>query len=242
MIDPKILFFAIAYGLLPVIFWLWFWLKEDSVHPEPRGLILLAFFGGMISTMAVLPLERYVNEIMGMSLERYININQINLTVTLTILFWVIIEEVVKFATAYFFVLNKKDYDEPIDAIIYLVTVALGFAAIENIFFLIQPLISGNIIGVITTGNYRFMGPTILHVVSSGIIGFFLALSFYQTKLVKFLYAGWGLILAIALHTSFNLFIIQGKNTYFIFSIVWVCVIFFIIFIEKIKKITKIKI
>lgn len=240
MINPKILFFAIAYGLLPVIFWLWFWLKEDNVRPEPKGLILLAFFGGMISVLVVLPLERYISEMMGVSLEQYID--QINLTIIITILFWVIIEEVVKFITAYFFVLNKKDCDEPIDVIIYLITTALGFAAIENIFFLFQPLLSENIIDFIAVGNYRFMGPTMLHVISSGTIGLFWAFAFYQTKLVKFLYIGWGLILAIALHTLFNLFIIQDKDIYLVFSVVWVCVIFFIIFIEKIKKITKIKI
>lgn len=237
MIDPKILFFAIVCGILPAVFWLWFWLKEDSVRPEPRGLILLVFFGGMISTMVALPFQRYINGIFGMPLEHYFN--GINLNIALAVFFWATIEETVKFSAAYFFALNKKDYNEPIDAIIYLITAALGFAAAENIFYLIQSLTSGNITDFTTATNFRFIGPTMLHTVSSGIIGFSLAFSFYQPKIVKILFVGYGIVLAIILHTSFNLFIIYYNNRgnlFLVFSVVWVCIIFFIIFIEKIKK------
>ena len=37
--------FAIAFlaGLIPALFWLWFWLREDKAHPEPRALIATSF-------------------------------------------------------------------------------------------------------------------------------------------------------------------------------------------------------
>ena len=45
------------FGLLPAIFWLLFWLYEDRKRPEPRGLILRTFIGGMIVVPVVIQLE-----------------------------------------------------------------------------------------------------------------------------------------------------------------------------------------
>ena len=34
--DPKILGLAFVEGVIPSIFWLWFWLREDSKKEEPK--------------------------------------------------------------------------------------------------------------------------------------------------------------------------------------------------------------
>ena len=44
-----------------------------------------------------------------------------------------VIEEVLKFYTGYLFIRKKPDFDEPVDAMIYLIAVGLGFATVENI-------------------------------------------------------------------------------------------------------------
>ena len=41
MINPETLLYALSWWYPPVLLWLWFWLKEDARHPEPRGLIVL---------------------------------------------------------------------------------------------------------------------------------------------------------------------------------------------------------
>ena len=51
---------AAAGGILPALAWLWFWLREDSRHPEPRQLIALAFLAGMATVAVVIPIENYV--------------------------------------------------------------------------------------------------------------------------------------------------------------------------------------
>ena len=91
------------------------------------------------------------------------------------------LEEVFKFAAAYFVALRARVYDEPLDAIIYLVTVALGFSALENALFLWGPLKEGDILRTIVTGDLRFIGATLLHTLSSATIGIALALSFYKS-------------------------------------------------------------
>ena len=46
--TPAYLAYAAIGGMLPALFWLWFWLQEDKLHPEPRSRIMLAFLGGMV--------------------------------------------------------------------------------------------------------------------------------------------------------------------------------------------------
>jgi len=166
-LKPEVLFFALLGGILPALLWLWFWLHEDRLHPEPRVMIMRTFIAGMIAVPLVLPLEQFVQR-------RYA------LFPFIIILLWAAIEEIFKWAAAYFSALRTKENDEPIDAVIYLLTAALGFAAMENTFFLISLISHAGIIGSLVNGNLRFVGATLLHVLSSGVVGLFLGLSFYK--------------------------------------------------------------
>jgi len=77
-------------------------------------------------------------------------------------------------------ILAKTKYiHKPIDWPIFLITVALGFAAFENVLFLIKPLSLDQATVGLMTGQLRFLGSTLLHTVSSGMIGIALGLSFY---------------------------------------------------------------
>src|SRR3990172_4645093 len=57
MTELTTLIFAVFGGILPALFWLWFWLKEDREHPEPRGKIAASFLVGMGAVFLALPLE-----------------------------------------------------------------------------------------------------------------------------------------------------------------------------------------
>src|SRR6185369_10738021 len=126
MPAPQTLFFALLGGLLPALLWLWFWLREDKLHPEPRQYLFLSFLLGMIAVFVALPLERYSQKIV--------------LDGTLVLVAWAAIEESVKLAAAYFAGLDRKVCDEPLDPMVYLITSALGFAAMENTLFLISSI------------------------------------------------------------------------------------------------------
>ena len=53
----------------------------------------------------------------------------------------------------------------------------------------------------------------------------------------KILYTIFGIIMAIVLHTSFNLFIISeaAGNIFFIFGMVWIGIVILLLLFEKIK-------
>ncbi|MCW9054371.1 MAG: PrsW family intramembrane metalloprotease [Candidatus Pacebacteria bacterium] len=215
--------FAFLGGLLPALLWLWFWLRQDK-HPEPKRLIFLAFFMGMLSVPFVVPFERYAQGIF---------------TGTMMIASWAAIEELLKFGFAYFSVLRRKELNEPIDAVIYMISIALGFAALENTLFLVEPIADGDLVTSILTGNFRFLGATLLHVLSSATVGVFMALSFYRGKKVRSLFTIVGLILAILLHTLFNFFIINSNETniLLVFAFVWAGIVALMLMLEKIKRI-----
>ncbi len=152
-------------------------------------------------------------------------------------LLWAVIEESLKFGAAYAIALDTKCIKEPVNALIYLITAALGFSALENALFLLAPLSSGNIVETLLTGNLRFIGASLLHTVCSALIGLFIALSFYRDPKTKKLYIAAGLFFAIVLHTLFNFFIIEGNNTFMVFAGVWMIAIVLMVFFEKVKSI-----
>lgn len=224
MISPQTLFFALIGGILPALFWLWFWLHEDKKKPEPRGYIIATFFAGMVVVGLALPIQRYIREVFGSQ-------------TAVMLLLWAAAEEFLKFGAAWFVSLRKKVMNEPIDGIVYLITAALGFSALENTLFLLDPL-SSNIAQGILTGNMRFIGATLLHTLSSGIIGAAIAFSYYRPVIKREIYMLGGLILGTVLHTVFNFFIIQRNTEIFlIFSAVWISVIGLILLFERAKRI-----
>ena len=216
------LFLAFAGGIFPALLWLWFWLKEDGARPEPRGLILATFLAGMIAVIASLFIEQRINAFGFGSL--------------VTIFLWAATEEITKFGGAWIAALRRRENDEPVDSMMYLITAALGFAALENVLFIIGPLSGGNVIETLITGNLRFIGSTLLHIVSSAVIGIMLAFTFCELPHIKRFATIVGLFTAISLHTLFNFFILRSDNNLFVvFSFVWIGVIILFLFFELIK-------
>jgi len=215
---------ALAGGIFPALAWLWFWRREDS-HPEPRRLIALAFFAGMITVGVVIPLQKFVAPFL----------------VSTTAIFtaWSVIEEVMKYVAARIAVLWRHEDDEPIDPVIYMVAVALGFAALENTLFLMSPLAGNTPIETIMTGNLRFVGATLLHVLSSAVVGLALAFSFYKPHRVHAWYVAGGVILASLLHSGFNFLILNAPEESLLqtFAIVWMGVIAVLAGVEFVKRI-----
>ena len=134
-------------------------------------------------------------------------------------------------------ILGSNIVDRPIDYPMYFIAVALGFAALENVLYLLHPIaVDGTIVGLLT-GNLRFLGSTLLHLIASGMIGSALGLSFY-TRQYRAIYLLCGLACAIVLHSTFNFFIMKGSGENFlsVFGLLWVVAIISILIFEKLKR------
>lgn len=232
--NDIILLYALLGGILPALFWLWFWLREDKLHPEPRRRILLAFLGGMAGVVIVYFLEGPICNFLDGAAA--CDAGSISIG---TIAGWAAAEEIVKFVFCYFIAIRTKDYTSPIDALEYLITTALGFAAVENSLFILGYLITGDIMGGIVTGNLRFIGASLVHVVSSAALGYMIGREFYsKSALAKILSVIGGLLIAVSLHSVFNYFIIYGNgtDTFVVFGFVWAAATLLLVLFENIKK------
>lgn len=242
MLTKQIIIYASAGGLFPALLWLLFWLREDKQNPEPRKILVWTFLGGTLAIIPTLLLQLLFEEF---SQTFYALLGtSVFLITLLPVIINSAIEESMKFFACYFTALKRQSNNEPIDPVIYLITAALGFVAVENTLFITSaylgaPIGEGLVLGAIV-GNIRFVGASLLHVASSAIIGIFIGFAFYKSKKIKIMSAFVGLLLATALHTYFN-FLIMKSGTGFLFSfpLVWIVIIILIFLLEKIKKIKK---
>ncbi len=235
---------ALAGGVLPALVWLWFWNEQDHKAHEPKGLIALSFVAGMAVVYFVLPVQNLIAatlpaimDILGAIALKWSLI--IPNAETVQIILWSGVEEFAKYATVFLIAFQSKHFDEPIDAVIYLITAALGFSAMENTLYLLKDLADMGVLEVILNSNMRFIGATILHVASSALIGIAIAFSFYGLRFGRFLAIAVGLILATLLHAHFNLSIIESDGTMSIlavFSSYWAVIIGIIILLGIIKR------
>ena len=222
--DPKIILLAFIEGIIPALLWLWFWLHENKEKPEPRGLLAMCFIIGMASVFLVVPIEKFIQANVSSS--------------PLQIVGWATVEEIMKYLVVVLVFYRTNLIKEPIDWPIYLITAALGFAALENFLFIIKPLsLDQATVGLLTT-QLRFLGATLLHAVSSGIVGISLGLSFFLKGYGRKLYIMIGFIFAIALHSSFNFFIMNNGGSDFlkVFAFLWVATIINMLLFEKLRR------
>lgn len=203
------IFFLLAF--LPSLTWLLFYLKEDP-HPEPPRWLWLSFFIGLGAAPASFYIEKTILKFSSLAL------NQPEVKVVEGALFMflgiALVEELVKFFGARLLLLKNPVFDEPVDAMIYMVTIALGFAAFENILILNNFASQASFGRIIQTLTLRFIGANFLHTLASGIIGYYWARGIIERNVSKRLL--YGIALATILHGVFNLLIISlGANYLF---------------------------
>ena len=231
--DPKILGLAVLAGFAPALVWLWFWLRENKEKPEPRGVLLMCFIFGMVAVIFVVPVEKFI--------QAHVSGDVAQITG------WAGVEELIKYLAVLLILGRTALIEEPIDWPIYLITAALGFAALENTFFLLKPLsLDGTTIGLLSNihsqfsilTQLRFLGSTLLHAVSSGLVGIALGLAFYAGTFTKKFSLIVGLACAITLHSAFNFFIIgsSGNNFLKVFGFLWVVTIINMLLLEKLRR------
>jgi len=222
------LLLSLFLGLLPGFAWLVFYMSEDP-HPEPKRLIVLTFACGIAFGFFTIILEQGFNAAMS-----HIGVLEFSIASLLGLAF---IEEFMKFAAAHFAVGKSPELDEPIDAMIYMIVAALGFATLENIGALTNvatAAASGTLIAsVFETVSLRFVGATLLHSLTSAIVGYHWALGIVHKKVVEYLISGF--IFATILHATFNYLILNYADV--AYSVLFLLVIGFFVLndFEKLK-------
>jgi RsiW-degrading membrane proteinase PrsW (M82 family) len=192
------------FAVLPAIIWWKFYLSRDP-HPEPKLLLFLTFLGGV----AMIFLGRFI---FGLYCEFFsgesgqCEINFLGMSF-FGVFFFAASEELLKFVPVWLIDLKRKALDEPVDLVMYMVSSALGFAAMENINYVINGS-DGIISGAITINLVRSFTAILLHSLSSGIFGYVLAIAVLKGRNWR---KWWflGLLASGLLHAVYNYFIIS---------------------------------
>ena len=200
----------ITFGILPSLIWLFYYLKKD-LHPEPKRMIVKVFFAGMIVTVPVficqLALAWILDDLRGIPFFA-------NFPFLLNLFKWFIViaftEELFKYVAVRLTALKSKEIDEPLDIMLYMVVAALGFAALENMFYLFSPLdatFEAALQSTISISFIRFIGATLLHALCSALVGYFIVISYLRSE-KRLSYTLMGITLATLLHGLYDFSII----------------------------------
>lgn len=217
-----------VFAFIPSIIWLIFFLKED-LHPEPKRMIVYVFCAGALASIPALALQLIFQKFIAQPLNAFL----------LLILGIALIEEISKFFATYLSVKNEPAFDEPVDAMIYMVVAALGFATIENLFIMgdkMYYLTLGNITASINVLGFRFIGATLLHALTAALIGYYWALGRKLGKLKSRIILG--VVAATIVHFIFNLAVYKFESTNLFYPSLFLIFIAFFIF-NDFSKLTR---
>ncbi len=209
----------IGAGVLPCFLWLAFYLKQDR-HPEPKKQIVWVFLLGALMTAPAVAMEIFlINAIESWGLPETAGLIAIN------ILGIGLIEEFGKYLSVWFKeqTVEKNRYlDEPVDFVIYMIVAALGFAAVENLLFLlpsVQESLTGNLMllrpdnaaTLVLLSLFRSVSAILLHTLCSGLLGYYMAQTFCNPKR-KTSFLAFGFFITSCLHGLYNFSIMESEG------------------------------
>ena len=189
-------------GAVPGLLWLIWFFRKDDHEPEPKRLVALAFLAGAAAAFLVVGLrphvEGFVLDATGAGFSSLID----------AFLVTAPLEEVVKTVALLSAVGWSREWDEPLDGIVYGAAVALGFASVENAYYAAA---SGGA-GVIVA---RAFTSTLAHCAFTGGCGLILGLGRFRGGRVFALALPFGFLIAILAHGTFDWLLLSGGRDLF---------------------------
>ncbi|MGB1247448.1 MAG: PrsW family intramembrane metalloprotease [Chitinophagales bacterium] len=187
-----LLLFAVAVAPAVAIgFFVW---SKDKYEKEPLKPILISFFLGCLSIVPALILELFFGEIFPE--------NNWNLALTAFHAFLIVgfSEEISKFLMLRYYAWKQKEFNEPYDGIVYGVMISLGFAAFENVMYVVE--------GGLSVAILRMFTAVPAHAIFGIIMGYYFGHA-YIDKANKTQHMLRGLMAAVLLHGAYDFFLFQ---------------------------------
>ncbi len=191
------IFLSVLIASLPVLIFCAFIYYKDKYEKEPKLLLFKCLTWGMFSTIPA-----FIFEFLG----SFWNHDQGTGTILFYSFFVIsIVEELVKFIFLRFYIFKNKEFNEPMDGIVYAVFVSMGFALVENICYAIQFGFNNTLIRAFTAVP--------AHAAFGVMMGYFLGLAKFKTDKKKQLLI-FSFISAWFLHGFYDFLILSYDNTY----------------------------
>ena len=186
------IFFLLCIAVAPGIAIAIFIYFKDKHEPEPLYLLIFSFGYGVLSLFVAMAISFPLNEL--------VVIRDTDLTDQAIHAFGLVafVEEFSKFIFIRWILFRDKNFDEPFDGIVYSVMVSMGFATIENVFYVINH--GGE------TGILRMFTAVPAHGMFAVLMGYYLGKAKFVPKKTVF-YSVIALLVATLFHGVYDYFL-----------------------------------
>ncbi|MBD3369860.1 PrsW family intramembrane metalloprotease [Candidatus Fermentibacteria bacterium] len=181
---------AALAAAVPAVLWLVLFYRSDKYDPEPKRLVARTFVVGAVVGIAFA--------------FAYQGLPFIKSGLLMAVVAAPVVEETAKFLCVRWTVYDRKEFNEPVDGMVYAAAAALGFATVENVVY----VLTGWSAGGATVGLMVLTGRSVLSVPGHAIFSSFWGLALGWSKkdrgvrpIVRVLA---GLMAAMVVHGLFN--------------------------------------
>jgi RsiW-degrading membrane proteinase PrsW (M82 family) len=178
---------ALVVGFVPAIVWLWVFWRKDRWDREPKRLVLRIFLFGAVMAGPIFLMERELVVPPTVFGEFFVRI--------------ALVEEWFKILPVIYLALRSREFDEPMDGVVYGTASALGFAGAENAVYAIQAGSAHALLRVFTS--------TLMHVGLTGMIGYAIGLARFGRP-YRTVVALSAFFAAVTIHGGYNFFLALG--------------------------------
>lgn len=197
----------LVLALAPVLIIAGYVYFRDKYEKEPIGLLLFSLLAGAVTVLPILVVEQF--------LARFSHeLPQLLSAAWNAFVVAAFTEEFFKYAALFLLIWKRPEFNEKFDGIVYAVFISLGFAAVENILYVIE--------GGVSTGMMRAITAVPAHAIFGVTMGFYFGMAkFYVSdqKTLKVKALGY----PILLHGIYDFIIMTGiqwlTGVFFLFVI-----------------------
>jgi RsiW-degrading membrane proteinase PrsW (M82 family) len=126
----------VGLPVMPGLAWLYLVYRTDREHPEPKRFVLLTFALGALAVLPAAWCEERLIDLVGKAAFAAPG-SRAGIALTCFLIVGPL-EEIAKFMAVRGFMYRHREFDEPIDAIVYAGAASLGFASVENLLYVLD--------------------------------------------------------------------------------------------------------
>lgn len=225
LFDPITL--ALLAALLPVVLLFVYIYRQDSAKPEPAKWLRKGVWYGILSTIMVICVMGPLPEID----ELFPELTETTIGAVLDAFCYAAIpEEAAKLLMLWLLIRKNPYFDEHLDGIVYATCIGLGFAGLENIFYLLD-----NMDDLASVAIMRALFSVPGHFFFAVAMGYFISLAHFSSDTAEERKRNYCLafIVPTLFHGVFDsLLMVTSINEY----LALFCIIAFIVFTNKMRK------
>jgi RsiW-degrading membrane proteinase PrsW (M82 family) len=173
----------------PGLFWLWLFWRRDRWEREPLSVVVRLFLAGAAMAVPAYFAEGWLPNFGSRLFDNFVRVG--------------LVEEACKLLPVWWLAYRHREFDEPMDGIVYAVAAALGFATVENALYAL--LLGPHVVLV------RAFTSTLAHVAFSGLVGFQLGRAKFRGRGRAGLVLG-ALLASTLLHGAYDLALSYGSD------------------------------